>query len=197
MKKNTGFTMVELIVIIALITILMVIVLGGLNRSRMKARDNVRVAGIQEIRLALEEYRARCGVFPESLDADTDNARTGTCQTTLGEIISVIPTAPERPNASLLSSSTAPSGTYVNGFLYSGLSTDINGPCYDYHIGVELEYAEDNGQDKSSYLNEDHDFEKGEGQYDERCGAALDFGSNNILDDDEKGLYDFRSVNNK
>jgi len=193
-KRIKGFTLVELMVIVGLIAIMLVLILISLNRSRVKARDNVRVADIQTIRLALEEYRAQCGVFPDALDLTANNGRRGTCIITLGDVLGEIPTAPERSNASLLSTSVVSTASIVNGYFYAGLSTSINGPCYDYHLGVELEFAENNSQNRSGYLDEDHDFEEGEGTYSRRCGVAPDFGSSNAVTDDLNGLYDFRSV---
>jgi type II secretory pathway pseudopilin PulG len=199
MKHTKGFTLIELIVIISLIAIMLILSLSSLSKSRVKVRDNIRVADIQTIRLALEEYRAQCGVFPKELSLSANNNRVGDfCIITFGDIIGQIPTAPARPNASQLSSTVVSSSSIVNGYFYVGLTsgTDGVGPCYDYHLGVELEFAENNGRDSSGYLNEDHDFVEREGLYDRRCGSSPDFGSNNATTDDLNGLYDFRSANN-
>ncbi len=200
MKKYTkGFTLVELMVIVGLIAVLLAVILVNLNKSRMRSRDNIRVAHIQTIRLALEEYRSACGVFPETLEITANNGRRGTCLANLGDFIGQIPSAPERPNASLLSTSVVPAGSRFDGYFYAGLSSVPTGPCYEYHLGVELEMAENNNQNPSSYLDEDHDFEDREGEFDHSCGSTptSDFGTTNAATDDLNGLYDFRSVNNR
>lgn len=197
--KHKGFTLVELIVVVGLITILLVLVLSSFSKNRMKTRDNLRVAHIDTIRLALEQYRNSCGVFPATLEVEADNGRNGTCDYKLGNFLPEIPTAPEREGNSLLISGTVPNAAVFNGYFYAGLSTGVDGvgPCYEYHLGAELEFATNNGQDSSYHLSEDHDFENEEGDFDARCaGSVNDFGSSNPATDDLNGLYDFRSTNN-
>lgn len=62
--KRTGFTIVELIVVIAVIGILAGIVLVSYAASENRARDVSRQASIKEIRAALEAYRAEKGTYP-------------------------------------------------------------------------------------------------------------------------------------
>lgn len=207
-NTNKGFTLAEIMVVVGLIAILMTLILVGINRNKVQTRDNVRVSDIQSIRLALEQYRASCGVFPASLDLDTNNTRTSLqqsssngCRFTLGDFIPEIPTAPVRSNASQVinqgianSANVFGGDTTFGGYFYAGLSSRNNGPCFEYHIAAELEYAIDNDEEPSRYLSLDHDFAGGEGTYDRACaGSPLDFGSNNAENDDELGLYDFRS----
>ncbi|MFT7016586.1 MAG: prepilin-type N-terminal cleavage/methylation domain-containing protein, partial [Candidatus Paceibacteria bacterium] len=71
--RKKGFTLIEMLVVIGIALTLLVIMLVNLNDSRKKARDNVRVADISTIRLALEEYRVACGVFPTRLDITANN----------------------------------------------------------------------------------------------------------------------------
>ncbi|MCA9352578.1 type II secretion system protein [Patescibacteria group bacterium] len=194
-----GFTLIEIVTVLGLMAIILIIVLASLNQSRMNTRDNLRISNIETIRVALEEYRAFCGVFPATLELDADNGLNGmTCSHTFGEFIPEIPTAPTRNGDSLLVDGTVPTQSVFNGYFYAALSTSLNGPsCYEYHLGAELEFATNNEEDQSRYLSEDHDFEDGEGDYSYRCASsAPDFGSANPATDDLNGLYDFRSLNN-
>lgn len=208
--RNTkkGFTLAEIMVVVGLIAILTTLILVGINRNKIQTRDNVRVSDIQSIRLALEQYRASCGVFPATLELDTNNTRTSLqpnssngCRFSLGDFIAEIPTAPVRSNTSQVISQGLANSTNVfggdstfGGYFYAGLSSRNNGPCFEYHIAAELEYATNNDQEPSRYLSLDHDFANGEGTYDRACaGSPQDFGSNDALDDDVLGLYDFRS----
>lgn len=90
--KNTGFTLTELLVTIAIIVALTGIILANIGGSRSKARDATRVSDVGQIGLALNLYYDRCGQYPASLDA---SASTG-CPSgvTLGSFISQIPTPP-------------------------------------------------------------------------------------------------------
>lgn len=59
-----GFTLVELITVIAIIGILTAIVTANLADSRARARDSQRIADVERIALALETYRQAYGEYP-------------------------------------------------------------------------------------------------------------------------------------
>lgn len=188
-KSSSGFTMIELLVVIGIMAILLAIVLGALNTSRIKSRDNVRVSDIQKIRLALEQYRVVCGVFPATLSLSANNARNGTCSATLGDFIAVIPTV---PHYSIENQNPQQGESYI----YSGLSTSTNGHCYDYHIAVQMEYGADNNYsdgESAEFLENDHDYNPLDfnAQYRFRCAGSGPLIQN--AHDDSYGLYDFRS----
>ncbi len=146
-KQNKGFTIVELLVVIALIAILLILVLVNLNKNRALARDNIRIADIDSIRLALDEYRAACGVYPATLEVTADNGRTGSCSKTLGDFIAQIPTNPTYSDGNNQYYQSHSSSPYIDEekYMYFGMSnTSINGPCFDYIIGVQLEYGSNN-----------------------------------------------------
>lgn len=65
-RKNHGFTMIELLVVIVILGILSVIGLGSFNSSQMKARDSRRKADIRTIGDALEVYYNDFGGYPLS-----------------------------------------------------------------------------------------------------------------------------------
>jgi prepilin-type N-terminal cleavage/methylation domain-containing protein len=204
MKQNkNGFTLIELMVVVGLIAILLAMVLINLNKNRIRARDNIRVAHIQTIRLALEEYRAVCGVFPATLELDTNNTRTSLqqsssngCEFELGDFIPEIPTAPALADGSqILADGVARNENVFGGYYYAGLSTQVNGPCFEYHIAAELEFKAENGIVSSQYLSKDHDFIPDDGVFNHSCSnSPQDFGDD-AEDDDALGLYNFRSTN--
>jgi len=195
MNNKKGFTLVELMVVVGLIAILLTVILGSVRGNKMKSRDNVRISHIQELRLALEAYRSTCQVFPRTLSLTENNSRRPgvDCDAEFGDFIGTLPVAPTREGSSLLLGDEVPNAANYSGYFYIGLSTNVNGPCYEYHIGTELEFAEDNGENSSSFLNEDHDFTPGDGDFGSRCGPTADFGDDPDSDD-EQGLYDFRST---
>ncbi len=54
MTNNKGFTLIEMLVVIAIIGLLSSVVVIGLGGSRSKARDARRIADVQQIQNALE-----------------------------------------------------------------------------------------------------------------------------------------------
>lgn len=63
-----GFTLVELITVMAMIGFIATITLTGLNSSRQKSRDTVRTGDMQTLSRAVESYFSEHFEFPDSLD---------------------------------------------------------------------------------------------------------------------------------
>lgn len=63
-NNNKGFTLVEMLVVIAIIGLLSSVVVVGLGGSRKKARDARRIADINSIRSALEVYYGKYEKYP-------------------------------------------------------------------------------------------------------------------------------------
>ncbi len=59
-----GFTLVELLVVIAIISILATLLLLQLGSARAKARDVKRIADINQVRSAIEQYFDQNGFYP-------------------------------------------------------------------------------------------------------------------------------------
>jgi prepilin-type N-terminal cleavage/methylation domain-containing protein len=95
-SSRKGFTIVELMVVIAIIGILSGIILTSLMGSKSKARDAQRISDLNQIQLAIEQYFDRCGQYPLTLTPGADNGCpvVGATQIDLGTYISVIPTDP-------------------------------------------------------------------------------------------------------
>ncbi len=66
-KGGKGFTLIELMVVIAIIGILASIITVSLASSRAKARDAKRISDIRTIQLALEEYYNDNGTYPTAI----------------------------------------------------------------------------------------------------------------------------------
>ncbi len=64
-----GFTLIERLVVIAIIGLLSSVVLASLSSARAKARDAQRLSGIKQMQLALELYYDKNGYYPKVLHA--------------------------------------------------------------------------------------------------------------------------------
>jgi len=77
MKKNiftSGFTLVELLVTIAVIGILAAIVYGNFNPAKGLARDDIRKADLKSLQLALALYKAQNGRYPDACGGLAEHA---------------------------------------------------------------------------------------------------------------------------
>lgn len=66
-SKQKAFTLIELLIVIAIIGMLASIILVALNKARSKARDAVRISDAKEIQTALEMYYNNNGQYPASV----------------------------------------------------------------------------------------------------------------------------------
>jgi len=71
-KTKSGFTIVELLIVVVFIAILASITLIAYANIRLRARDNIRANDIASIQRALESYRAVNGVYPTANGAGTN-----------------------------------------------------------------------------------------------------------------------------
>lgn len=76
-----GFTLVELLVVISIISLLSSIVFASLNSARVKARNSRRIADIRQIITALEFYYDKYDAYPQDdnsgFESFTDYSRDG------------------------------------------------------------------------------------------------------------------------
>ena len=66
MKNEKAFTLIELLMVIAIIGLLASMLLVSLKGARMKARDAVRMAEISQFRKAFQTCYMAGGVYPDS-----------------------------------------------------------------------------------------------------------------------------------
>lgn len=95
-SKNfiSGFTLVEMIVVIAIIAILTGIVTTNFTKSKAKARDAQRISDTGQLQLALSLYFDRCAQYPTSLVLTANNGCTSNPAITFASYIGKIPTPP-------------------------------------------------------------------------------------------------------
>lgn len=68
--NKKGFTLIEVLIVIAIIGILSSIVLVGLGGFRGRGRDARRISDLRQVQNALELYFSKEGAYPDSTDWD-------------------------------------------------------------------------------------------------------------------------------
>jgi prepilin-type N-terminal cleavage/methylation domain-containing protein len=68
-KKQQGFTLIEILIVVAIIAILASVVLVGLGPTQRAGRDARRLSDLREIQNGLELFYNKCGYYPGSIDA--------------------------------------------------------------------------------------------------------------------------------
>lgn len=130
-KLSTGFTIIELVVVIAIIGILAAVVYGSFGGARTEARNKSFMSDMKQVQLALEVYRAQNDGYPASID----NLVTG-------NFLPEAPVAGDSANNSC-SLSYSPSGSFTNSagatvyssYKYTGIR------CYSGTVEAGSEFA--------------------------------------------------------
>lgn len=69
--KRSGFTLIELLVVISIVAILSALLMANFIGVRQRSRDATRKSDLQNLRQALELYRADTGSYPASITCGT------------------------------------------------------------------------------------------------------------------------------
>jgi general secretion pathway protein G len=137
LKKQEGFTLLELLIVIVIIAILALLIIPNITSAPKKARDTQRKTDITTVRKALEEYFVNNNSYPSTGgDAATVLSGAADGQGTSGPLTTG--TAPLMKKVPLDPKKASPSQYYYN---YQPSGT----PATSYTLGACLENDQDNG----------------------------------------------------
>jgi general secretion pathway protein G len=139
MKRNiSGFTIVELLIVIVVIAILAAISIVAFNGAQARARDSARLSDYKSIQKALEMYRIDNGGYPDcsggtySAGEPVEWNTVSVCLTGLvPQYMKALPTDPINVGSSRY--------LYAVGYRKSGTFTQNNEQSDNYMLGGKLE----------------------------------------------------------
>jgi prepilin-type N-terminal cleavage/methylation domain-containing protein len=127
-KLQKGFTVLEFLIVIAIIMILLAIILPSLQTARERSYDEKRVTDLKTISLELEQFKQACGGYPNKLDVMLPCGDDMTGNNNLGKYI------PELTQYNI-SDDTLPG--YI---MYTPFSVSPTDPvCVAFHLAITLQ----------------------------------------------------------
>ena len=76
-NNKKGFTLIEILIVVAIIAILASVVLIGLGPTQRAGRDARRISDLRSVQNGLELYYNKCGYYPGAAACANSNAITG------------------------------------------------------------------------------------------------------------------------
>lgn len=147
LKQVKAFTLVELLVAMAIIGVLIGLSLFGISAAQRNSRDTARRAAVQDINAGMADYFSQTGRFPSAIYFDTDEVLIdsdgdGTCAS--GEVCVPVPL-----DGAAIPNETGTAGATVGSPDVIGEESTVNdsqwcyGPQTDgYTLAVKLESGE-------------------------------------------------------
>jgi len=86
-NRNNGLTLVEILVVMAIVSSLMSFFAVSLQRARASARDAKRTGELATLRIAIEQYKIDNNIFPLSTD---DFSWITSCENEIGWIQDIV-----------------------------------------------------------------------------------------------------------
>lgn len=147
MRSIKGFTLIELIVVMAIIGVLASIVLVSVSGAKAKSRDSKRIADLKSIQLALSLYYTDNGMYPKNIYAGAGTPPSN------GLAPTYLPSVPTDPNnTATCDNSSVNTSTGRICYQYTGYvttqstcaGTNAGNTPISYHLGAVLEDVKNN-----------------------------------------------------
>lgn len=147
LKRQKGFTIVELLIVIIIIAILATLVLVTYSGVQAKARDSKRQTDINAVDSHLETFFAQYGFYPTLADLQ----QTGSSSFTATFLKGLDPAALVSPQGGTVAAAATNSGSWTYGYVASGTgctnttattitsSVPQNNGCTSFTLTADLE----------------------------------------------------------
>ncbi len=124
-KFHSGFTVLEFLIVVAIIVILIAIILPNLQLARERSLDEKRVTDLKTISLGLEQFKQACGSYPSNVTPLTECMSN--ISITLGQYI---------PEISQYNFTDSTNPGYIQ---YAPLAINAtDSECVAFHLGIKL-----------------------------------------------------------
>ncbi|HEX6257866.1 MAG TPA: prepilin-type N-terminal cleavage/methylation domain-containing protein [Candidatus Saccharimonadales bacterium] len=126
--KQTGFTVLELLVVVAIVGVLVLVSTNVYSGYQVRTRDTTRENNIKIIVAALERYHTTNGEYPNvgTMIGPSDNLAE---LLKIEEKLLVSPNAPSGTTNSFVDFATAPDSTTTDVYRYEGIDPDTSSDC--------------------------------------------------------------------
>lgn len=132
-KKSSGFTIVELLIVIVVIGILAALVVTTYNGIQQKARDTERKTDVNALHGQVEAYQAQNGKYPTLTNMNDSTFRSANLK-------GLDPAALQDPKGSAQTLVAAPvADSYSYAATPSGCDNGAGGDCTGYTLTATLE----------------------------------------------------------
>jgi prepilin-type N-terminal cleavage/methylation domain-containing protein len=137
MKKDKGFTLIEILIVVAIIGLLTSIILVGLGSFRARGRDARRIADLRETQNALELYYAKEQSYPTTDVSNWSDLQSVLIEAGIG--VSAIANDPLPAKNYSYGASTDGQNYVVGATLEDTTNTNLNGDIDGTVYGVSCE----------------------------------------------------------
>lgn len=137
-RNQTGFTIVELLIVIVVIGILAALVLNTFQGVQARARDTERRTDVNSIATQLEAYYADYGHYPDGSATSTCGEGTDSCALSVLQTRGLDEEALNDPNGNAINVATNP-GTDNQYYYDVTTATCATGQCDSFTLSTVLE----------------------------------------------------------
>lgn len=123
-NNHQGFTLMELLITVSIIAILISIGIASYSTINKQSRDTKRKSDLEQVRSALEMYRADNGYYPSVGAGTWVETSTGLTSSLVTIYLPVIPSDPRRTATYMYLATTASGGNYYGYCLSAGLESE-------------------------------------------------------------------------